>query len=85
MDLQNIQEQLNTEFAKDSTKYIFWFDDKAEYEDEVKEMRRMLTASILFMHLFQDRLMQKIRLQICIIILHRIIRTVYRRLRRRWE
>ena len=31
MDLQNIQDQLNTEFAKDSTKYIFWFDDKAEY------------------------------------------------------
>lgn len=39
MDLQNIQEQLNTEFAKDSTKYIFWFDDKAEYEDEVSELQ----------------------------------------------
>ena len=38
MDLQNIQEQLNTEFAKSSIKYIFWFDDKAEYEDEVSEL-----------------------------------------------
>lgn len=39
MDLQNIQDQLNTEFAKDSTNYIFWFDDKAEYEDEVSELQ----------------------------------------------
>lgn len=38
MDLQNIQDQLNTEFAKESTKYIFWFDDKAEYEEEVSEL-----------------------------------------------
>lgn len=45
MDLQNIQEQLNTEFAKDSTKYIFWFDDKAEYEDEV---------SLMIMRLFRS-------------------------------
>ena len=38
MDLQNIQDQLNTEFAKPSVKYIFWFDDKAEYEEEVSEL-----------------------------------------------
>lgn len=38
MDLQNIQDQLNTEFAKESTKYIFWFDDKADYEEEVSEL-----------------------------------------------
>ena len=38
MDLQNIQNQLNTEFAKSSVKYIFWFDDKAEYENEVSEI-----------------------------------------------
>ncbi len=38
MDLQNIQDQLNTEFAKDSIKYIFWFDDKVEYEEEVNEL-----------------------------------------------
>ena len=38
MDLQNIQEQLNTEFSKPSVKYIFWFDDKAEYENEVSEL-----------------------------------------------
>lgn len=38
-NLQNIQDQLNTEFAKESTKYIFWFDDKAEYEDEVSELQ----------------------------------------------
>ena len=28
MDLQNIQDQLNTEFAKSETRIIFWFDDK---------------------------------------------------------
>ena len=39
MDLQNIQDQLNTEFAKDSIKYIFWFDDKVEYEEEVNELQ----------------------------------------------
>ena len=38
MDLQNIQNQLNTEFSKPSSKYIFWFDDKAEYEAEVSEL-----------------------------------------------
>lgn len=38
MDLQNIQEQLNTEFSKESTRIIFWFDDKGEYEDEVAEL-----------------------------------------------
>ena len=38
MDLQNIQEQLNNEFSKPSVKYIFWFDDKAEYENEVSEL-----------------------------------------------
>ena len=27
MDLQNIQNQLNTEFAKSETRIIFWFDD----------------------------------------------------------
>ena len=38
MDLQNIQDQLNTEFAKLSTRIIFWFDDKTEYEDEISEL-----------------------------------------------
>lgn len=39
MDLQNIQDQLNTEFAKSSTRIVFWFDDKGEYEDEVSELQ----------------------------------------------
>lgn len=39
MDLQNIQEQLNTEFSKRDTRIIFWFDDKGEYEDEVSELQ----------------------------------------------
>lgn len=39
MDLQNIQEQLNTEFSKGNTRIIFWFDDKGEYEDEVSELQ----------------------------------------------
>ena len=39
MDLQNIQEKLNTEFAKSDTRIIFWFDDKGEYEDEVSELQ----------------------------------------------
>lgn len=38
MDLQNIQEQLNTEFAKDETRIIFWFDDKGDYSAEVGEL-----------------------------------------------
>ena len=28
MDLQNIQDQLNSEFAKSNTRIVFWFDDK---------------------------------------------------------
>ena len=39
MDLQNIQDQLNTEFVKSETRVIFWFDDKGEYEDEVSELQ----------------------------------------------
>ena len=39
MDLQNIQDQLNTEFSKLDTRIIFWFDDKGEYEDEVSELQ----------------------------------------------
>lgn len=39
MDLQNIENQLNTEFAKESTRIVFWFDDKGEYEDEVSELQ----------------------------------------------
>lgn len=39
MDLQNIQEQLNTEFSKSDTRIIFWFDDRGEYEDEVSELQ----------------------------------------------
>ncbi len=27
MDLQNIQDQLNSEFSKQETRIIFWFDD----------------------------------------------------------
>lgn len=38
MDLQNIQEQLNTEYAKQDTRIIFWFDDKGDYENEVIEI-----------------------------------------------
>ena len=39
MDLQNIQDQLNTEFAKSETRIIFWFDDKGEYEAEVSKLQ----------------------------------------------
>ena len=42
MDLQNIQDQLNTEFAKSETRIIFWFDDKGEYEDEVSELQLVM-------------------------------------------
>ena len=37
MDNEHIKAQLNTEFAKESTRIVFWFDDKAEYENEVAE------------------------------------------------
>lgn len=108
MDLQNIQDQLNTEFAKDSTNYIFWFDDKAEYEDEVSELQlgdvklhildgknwlyskyllneEDTESKYLIYAPFQDRVMQKIHLQICTIIRFLITPTGYRRHRRRWE
>lgn len=39
MDLLNIQNQLNTEFAKSDVRIVFWFDDKGEYEDEVSELQ----------------------------------------------
>ena len=39
MDLQNIQDQLNTEFFQEETQNIFQFDDKREYEDEVSELQ----------------------------------------------
>lgn len=39
MDLQNIQEQLNTEFAKVDVRIIFWFDDKGDYAEEVSEIQ----------------------------------------------
>ena len=39
MDLQNIQEQLNTEFAKTDVRIIFWFDDKGDYAEEVSEIQ----------------------------------------------
>lgn len=39
MDLQNVQDQLNTEFSKSDIRIIFWFDDKGEYEDEVSELQ----------------------------------------------
>ena len=45
MDLQNIQDQLNTEFAKSETRIIFWFDDKGEYEDEVSETSNQQSCS----------------------------------------
>ena len=38
MDLKNIQDQLNNVFIMPSSKYIFWFDDKAEYEAEISEI-----------------------------------------------
>lgn len=107
MDLQNIQDQLNTEFSKDSTKYIFWFDDKAEYEDEVSELQlgdvklhildgtnwlyskyllneKDIESKYLIYAPFQDRVMQKILLQICTIIRFLIIQTEYHKLHRRW-
>lgn len=39
MDLNNIQDQLNIEFAKSDTRIVFWFDDKGEYEDEISELQ----------------------------------------------
>jgi hypothetical protein len=38
MDLENIQNQLNTLFAKQDTRIVFWFDDKGDYEGEVSEL-----------------------------------------------
>lgn len=38
MDLQNIQEQLNTEFAKAGVRIIFWFDDRGDYAEDVSKI-----------------------------------------------
>lgn len=51
MDLQNIQDQLNTEFAKSETRIIFWFDDKGEYEDEVSELQFLILSNIISLRL----------------------------------
>ena len=99
MDLQNIQEQLNTEFAKADVRIIFWFDDKGDYAEEVSEIQ-LDTAklhvldgenwlyskwllNIWCMLHLQDQVTARIRLPISIIILHRIIRTGCHRCRRR--
>ena len=39
MDIQNIKSQLDIMFAKVNTRFVFWFDDKGEYEDEVSELQ----------------------------------------------
>ena len=46
MDLQNIQNQLNTEFAKSETRIIFWFDDKGEYEDDIDYINEKVLDTI---------------------------------------
>lgn len=37
-DLQEIQDKLNEEFEKESTRIVFWYDDKADYEDDIKDL-----------------------------------------------
>ena len=41
MDSNNIQDQLNIEFAQSDTRIVFWFDDKGECEDEVCAKRQI--------------------------------------------
>lgn len=38
MDLRQIEEQLNAVFAREETRLVFWFDDKADYVGEVDEL-----------------------------------------------
>lgn len=37
-ELQEIQNKLNEEFEKDSIRIVFWYDDKAEYEEDIKDL-----------------------------------------------
>ena len=56
MDLQNIQEQLNTEFDKSETRIVFWFDDKGEYEDEVSELQDRKSTRLNSSHWNKSRM-----------------------------
>lgn len=38
-ELQEIQNKLNEEFEKDSTRIVFWYDDKADYEEDIKDLQ----------------------------------------------
>lgn len=38
LDLNDIKYELNREFAKDSARLIFWYDDNAEYEEDISEL-----------------------------------------------
>lgn len=37
-ELQEIVDKLNEEFEKDSTRIVFWYDDKADYEEDIKDL-----------------------------------------------
>ena len=35
LNLKQITDKLNTEFAGDTRKLVFWYDDKAEFADDI--------------------------------------------------
>ena len=53
MDLQNIQNQLNTEFAKSETRIIFWFDDKADRSGNGDTRKRTEEDDVRFAQSFE--------------------------------
>ena len=53
------------------------------YEENMAALKKVLTLNILSMQPLQSQVMQRIRLQICIITQHLIIQTECRRCHRR--
>lgn len=48
LNLKQITDRLNAEFVGDTRKLVFWYDDKGEFEEDVKEMR-LVNAQVYFL------------------------------------
>ena len=68
LNLKQISDKLNEEFAGDERRLIFWFDAKAEFVDDIDalelnnaKIRRRITS---FMHRTQNRRCRRTTLRI---------------------
>ena len=51
LNLKQITDKLNTEFSGDTRKLVFWYDDKAEFADDINALE-LVGAKVY--HLAQD-------------------------------